>query len=103
MFIDFTGFACTNCRWMEANVFSLPEVKALLDNFVNVRLYTDGQGAQYDANRKLQEGRFGTVALPLYVIVSNGDALVILGDARAIDLAIRQQLVEALASGKEAK
>ena len=76
VFIDFTGFACTNCRWMEANVFSLPEVKALLDNFVIVRLYTDGQGAQYDANRKLQEGRFGTVALPLYVIVSNGDALV---------------------------
>jgi thiol:disulfide interchange protein DsbD len=76
VFIDFTGFACTNCRWMEANVFTLPAVKALLKDFVMVRLYTDGQGPEYDENRKLQEGRFGTVALPLYVIMSNADATV---------------------------
>jgi thiol:disulfide interchange protein DsbD len=28
VFIDFTGYTCTNCRWMEANIFPKPEVKA---------------------------------------------------------------------------
>jgi len=28
MFIDFTGYTCTNCRWMEANMFPRPEVGA---------------------------------------------------------------------------
>jgi thiol:disulfide interchange protein len=76
VFIDFTGFACTNCRWMESNVFTLPAVKALMRDFVIVRLYTDGSGADYEANQKLQETRFGTVALPLYVIMSNDDKVV---------------------------
>ena len=37
-------------------------------------VYTDGQGPEYDENRKLQEGRFGTVALPLSVIMRTADA-----------------------------
>lgn len=73
VFIDFTGFSCTNCRWMEANIFTRGDVKSLLDKFVMVRLYTDGRGEQYDRNRVLQESRFGTVALPLYVIMSSDD------------------------------
>ena len=28
VFIDFTGYTCTNCRWMEANIFSRPDVDA---------------------------------------------------------------------------
>ena len=27
IFVDFTGYTCTNCRWMEANIFPLPEVR----------------------------------------------------------------------------
>ncbi|MDC0865634.1 cytochrome c biogenesis protein CcdA, partial [bacterium] len=27
VFIDFTGYTCTNCRWMEANIFTKREVK----------------------------------------------------------------------------
>ena len=73
VFIDFTGFACTNCRWMEANVFPRQEVKSLLDQFVLARLFTDGQGKLYDDNRVFQETRFGTIALPLYVIMSGDD------------------------------
>lgn len=67
IFVDFTGFACTNCRWMEANVFPRRDVKALFEDYILVRLYTDGQGELYDKNREFQERRFGTVALPLYV------------------------------------
>ncbi len=70
IFVDFTGFTCTNCRWMEANVFSRSDIQGLFGNYVLVRLYTDGQGEKYTRNRDLQLKRFGTVAMPLYVILS---------------------------------
>lgn len=73
VFIDFTGFACTNCRWMEANIFPRGDVKQLFEEYVLVRLYTDGQGKVYDRNREFQESRFGTVALPLYVTMTPAD------------------------------
>jgi thiol:disulfide interchange protein len=73
IFIDFTGFACTNCRWMESNIFTRSEVKSLLSEYVLVKLYTDGQGKVYENNRVFQEERFGTVALPLYVAMSGED------------------------------
>jgi thiol:disulfide interchange protein len=76
VFVDFTGYACTNCRWMEANVFPEAKVHALLENYVLVQLYTDGQGEKYDRNRELQKSKFGTVALPFYAIVTpSGDEL----------------------------
>ena len=67
--IDFTGYTCTNCRWMEANMFPRPGVKAELEKFVTVRLYTDGHGPIYEKQQKLELEHFGTVALPLYAIV----------------------------------
>jgi thiol:disulfide interchange protein len=67
--IDFTGYTCTNCRWMEANMFPKPEVRAALDTFVRARLYTDGQGSVYERQQRFQQARFRTVALPLYAIV----------------------------------
>jgi thiol:disulfide interchange protein len=67
--IDFTGYTCTNCRWMEANMFPRPDVRAALDRFVRVRLYTDGQGPVYEQQQRYQQTRFRTVALPLYAIV----------------------------------
>ena len=41
VFIDFTGWACVNCRKMEENVF--PEVEDLLGKFVLCQLYVDEQ------------------------------------------------------------
>lgn len=69
VFVDFTGYTCTNCRWMEANMFSRPEVSASLSNYVLSRLYTDGEGEVYEKQQAFQERHFGTVALPLYAIV----------------------------------
>jgi thiol:disulfide interchange protein len=76
IFLDFTGYACTNCRWMEANVFTEPEMRDLLSRYVRVRLYTDGQGEIYDRNRAFQQSRFGTVALPFYAVVSPDDKVI---------------------------
>ena len=39
VFIDFTGWACVNCRKMEENVF--PEVENLLEQYVLCQLYVD--------------------------------------------------------------
>ncbi|MGI8469943.1 MAG: cytochrome c biogenesis protein CcdA [Pyrinomonadaceae bacterium] len=69
VFIDFTGYTCTNCRWMEANMFPKPEVQAELNKFVKVQLFTDGEGEIYERQQKFQEDKFNTVALPLYAIV----------------------------------
>jgi len=69
VFIDFTGYTCTNCRWMEANMFPRPEVTLEMEKFVRVRLYTDGAGDLFEHQQKMQQVKFGTVALPLYAIV----------------------------------
>jgi len=69
VFLDFTGYTCTNCRWMEANVFTDPAVEAELERFVLTRLYTDGEGELYEQQQAFQERTFGTVALPLYAVV----------------------------------
>jgi thiol:disulfide interchange protein len=70
LLINFTGYACTNCRVMESNVLPQPQVRRAIDNFVAVELYTDGEDAASKRNSKLQQQKFGTVALPLYVVVS---------------------------------
>ncbi len=42
LLIDFTGYACVNCRRMEENVWSKPDVFALMrDKFIVVSLYVD--------------------------------------------------------------
>jgi thiol:disulfide interchange protein DsbD len=69
VFVDFTGYTCTNCRWMEANIFTRPDVSAELGQFVLSRLYTDGEGEIYEQQQAFQEKTFGTVALPLYAVV----------------------------------
>lgn len=78
--IDFTGYTCTNCRWMEANMFPRPEVAVELARYVRVRLYTDGQGEPYQGFQKMQREVYGTVALPYYTALdSNGTPKVAFG------------------------
>ncbi len=76
IFIDFTGYTCTNCRWMESNVFTLPEVRTLLGRYVLVRLYTDGRDPEHEENLRFEQTRFGTIALPFYAIMSPKDQII---------------------------
>ncbi|HSK74703.1 MAG TPA: cytochrome c biogenesis protein CcdA, partial [Pyrinomonadaceae bacterium] len=69
VFVDFTGYTCTNCRWMEANVFVKKEVEAEMSNFVLAKLFTDGEGAIYEKQQQFQEQTFQTVALPFYAVM----------------------------------
>ena len=66
--VAFTGYACTNCHWMKANMFTRPEVAEALGSYVLLELYTDGTDAVSEANQKLQESRFQTVAIPYYAV-----------------------------------
>ena len=72
IFIDFTGVTCTNCRWMETNIFSINSVEELMSQYVLVSLYTDA-GEGYLEKREYQINRFETAALPYYVILDNND------------------------------
>ena len=91
VFVDFTGYTCGNCRWMEANVFTRDKVQVALQPFVLVRLFTDGDGSVFAENQALQESRFGTVALPLYAVLdSDGEPREsFIGVARDVDAFVR--------------
>jgi len=65
----FTGYACTNCHWMKANMFTRPEVAAALKEFVLVELYTDGTDEASASNQRLQESKFSTIAIPFYAVM----------------------------------
>ncbi|MEC8946613.1 MAG: cytochrome c biogenesis protein CcdA [Candidatus Neomarinimicrobiota bacterium] len=75
IFIDFTGVTCTNCRWMETNIFNDKSVEELMQQFVLVSLYTDA-GENYIQKRKYQIDRFKTAALPYYVILDKNDFII---------------------------
>lgn len=68
IFVAFTGYACTNCHWMKANMFPRPEIAEALSGFVLVELYTDGADAASEENQRRQEQLFQTVAIPYYAV-----------------------------------
>lgn len=76
VFIDFTGYTCTNCRQMEATVFEeTPIENRFKKDFVLLRLYTDDE-QEGPALQDYQLGLTGTVALPTYAIIdANGKLL----------------------------
>ena len=95
--IDFTGYACVNCRRMEENVWSKPDVFELMrDKFIIVSLYVDdkkklpaSQQFKYkspDGSEKeirtvgdkwatFQTENFKNNAQPLYAIINTEEVL----------------------------
>ena len=74
--VDFTGYACANCHWMKANMFTRPEIAAELGRFVLVELYADGADAVSEANQKLELEKFSTVAEPYYAILDPDEKVI---------------------------
>lgn len=96
LFIDFTGHGCTNCREMEANVWSDPQVlERLKENFVVVALYVDDktelpESAWYTStydnkvkktigkqNSDLQITNLNNNAQPFYVLVGKDERVLV--------------------------
>jgi thiol:disulfide interchange protein len=88
--LDFKGHACSNCKEMEAKVWSDPEVlRRLKENFVIIALYVDDRTALPESewitskvdgkvkktmgkvNEDIEISMFKTNALPLYVITDH--------------------------------
>ena len=67
--VNFTGYACTNCHWMKANMFTRPEIAGALRNFVLVELYTDGTDDASRVNQELEQSKLTTIAIPYYAIL----------------------------------
>jgi thiol:disulfide interchange protein len=76
VFVNFTGYACANCHWMESNMFPRPEIAAALRNFVLVELYTDGTDADSEKNVTLENAKFQTIATPFYAIVDPDEKVI---------------------------
>ncbi|GIV54159.1 MAG: thiol:disulfide interchange protein DsbD [Candidatus Kapaibacterium sp.] len=77
VFVDFTGVSCTNCRWMEKNMFTKPSVRALMDRMILVRAFTDRRNNPQDAfYKRYQQERFGSTLLPFYVIMDPSGAVI---------------------------
>lgn len=98
LLIDFTGWACVNCRKMEENVWSQPDVfNYIKENFILVSLYVDDrkplpilQQSTYttsDGAKKeivdygdkwstFQTENFMQNTQPLYAIISNDEKLI---------------------------
>jgi thiol:disulfide interchange protein DsbD len=67
--VTFTGYACTNCHWMKANMFPRPEIAEVAKDLVLVELYTDGTDAASEENAALEDTKFGSVSTPLFVLL----------------------------------
>ena len=63
--LDFTGWACVNCRKMEENVWSDPRVYALLkDDYILISLYVDDRKQLSETDRfqfELPDGRIKAI------------------------------------------
>jgi thiol:disulfide interchange protein DsbD len=74
--VNFTGYTCTNCHWMKANMFGKPEMASALSGLVLVELYTDGTEAINEQNQKLEEQKFATTSMPYFVIMDGDEKVV---------------------------
>jgi thiol:disulfide interchange protein DsbD len=61
---------------MKANMFPRPEISAELKKFVLVELYTDGADETSEQNQELQNSRFGTIAIPYYVLMDSDERVI---------------------------
>ena len=85
VFVDFTGYACTNCHWMKANMFPRPEIAGALGNFVLVELYTDGTDAASQQNQELEQAKFQTISIPYYAILDADENVIAKFDKQTRD------------------
>jgi thiol:disulfide interchange protein DsbD len=67
--LNFTGYSCTNCKWMDANMFPRPEIAEAVKELVPVELYVDGTDAASEQNQKLEDERFNTASMPYYALL----------------------------------
>jgi thiol:disulfide interchange protein DsbD len=76
VFVNFTGYACANCHWMKANMFTKPEIASVLKGFVLVDLYADGADKESEDNQAMELAKFQTIAEPFYAIMDPDERVI---------------------------
>lgn len=118
LLVDFTGWTCVNCRKMEANVWSDPAVREIINNeYILVELYVDEKdlklpedeqyisqsGKKIDnvgkRNTDFQITKFQSNSQPLYALLDNNEELLVPTRGANYDVAA---YIEFLNSGVEA-
>jgi thiol:disulfide interchange protein DsbD len=74
--INFTGYACTNCHWMKANMFPRPKIQTALKNLIVVDLYTDGTDAASKKHADLEDKKVNTASIPFYAIIDTNQNII---------------------------
>lgn len=69
LLVSFTGYACSNCKWMKSNMFTRPEVRELLGGMVLVELYTDGLDELSEKHQQLQVEEYRSSSIPYYALL----------------------------------
>ena len=60
LLVDFTGWNCVNCRKMEAEVWSVPKIKSLINTeFILVELYVDDKILELPASEQYVSSKTG--------------------------------------------
>lgn len=120
--LDFTGWACMNCRKMEDNVWIDPQVKELMEQFVLISLYVDDNENELPKEKqfdfKLPTGRvkpiktvgakwatfqtinFETASQPYYVLMTSDFEILSVPQQYVSTEVYRQWLEEGLSKFK---
>ena len=87
LLVSFTGYSCSNCKWMKANMFTKPEVSEVVREFVLVELYTDGYDDKSEYHQELQVSRFQSSSIPFYALIRPDGSVgaVFSGQTRSVD------------------
>ena len=76
LLVSFTGYACSNCKWMKANMFTRPEIVELARQMVLVELYTDGFDEASERHQQMQVDRFQSSGIPFYALIQPDGSVV---------------------------
>ena len=76
LLVSFTGYACSNCKWMKANMFTRPEIVELVKQMVLVELYTDGFDEASERHQQMQVDRFRSSGIPFYALIQPDGSVV---------------------------
>ncbi len=120
IFLDFTGLGCANCRKMEANVWSDPQVQDYLrNNFIKISLFVDDRTSLPESEQFVssamgrertiktvgqkwslfQAERYNINTQPYYVILDHDEKMLVA--PRGYDLNV-QSYLEFLQAGQDA-
>ena len=76
VFVNFTGYACTNCHWMKANMFTRPEIAARDEELRPGGSLRRRHRCRLRREPEAELEKFKTVAEPFYAIMDPDEKVI---------------------------